>query len=242
MKNHIIVMPKKHIIRVTLICAVIIFAASFICNFHDHQVIAVLSTSMWKIEPETPKNIDDSSFGIPYPTKTVPVSEVMENGKEIPLQFAYNNPDWQRQMYKEYWHSSYGRWSYIPNRIHYAMHRIFVTYPTASVFYDFTHNLGIWDENDDFQIMSSTSTPFENMVLVVMQTKVDKIVTLGNQVVVIGRPSLNGLQVLLIPTQDLNPYDPKESILFQLVTPEGDEIDYTNDIYAVTESSQVQSN
>lgn len=166
----------------------------------------------------------------------------MENGKEIPLQFAYNNPDWQRQMYKEYWHSSYGRWSYIPNRIHYAMHRIFVTYPTASVFYDFTHNLGIWDENDDFQIMSSTSTPFENMVLVVMQTKVDKIVTLGNQVVVIGRPSLNGLQVLLIPTQDLNPYDPKESILFQLVTPEGDEIDYTNDIYAVTESSQAQSN
>jgi hypothetical protein len=239
-KNCVIVMPKKHIIRVTLICAVIIFAASIICNFHDHQAIAVLSTSMWKIEPETPKNIDDPPFELPYPTKTVSVSEVMKNGKEIPLQFAYNNPDWKRQVYKEYWHSSYGRWSYVPDRISYAMHRIFVTYPTASVFYDFTHDLGIWDESDKFQI--PTRTPFENIVLVVMQTKVDKIITLGNQVVVIGRPSLNGLQVLLIPNKDLTPYNPKESILFQLVTPEGDEIDYTNDIYAVTESSQTQSN
>ena len=211
-----------------------------ICNFHDHQVIAVLSTSMWKMEPETPQNIDDPPFEeLPYPSKMLPVNEVVKNGKEIPLQFAYNDPDWKRQAYKEYWHSSYGRWSYVPDRIHYAMHRIFVTYPTASVFYDFIHDLGIADESKEFQI--HTRTPFENMVLVVMQTKVDKIVTLGNQVVVIGRPDLDGLQVLLIPAKNLNPYNPKESILFQLVTPEGDEIDYTK-IYAETELSQTQSN
>lgn len=240
MNNRVLVVPKRHIIRITLICTAVIFAASMICNFHDHQVIAVLSTSMWKMEPETPQNIDDPPFEeLPYPSKMLPVNEVVKNGKEIPLQFAYNDPDWKRQAYKEYWHSSYGRWSYVPDRIHYAMHRIFVTYPTASVFYDFIHDLGIADESKEFQI--HTRTPFENMVLVVMQTKVDKIVTLGNQVVVIGRPDLDGLQVLLIPAKNLNPYNPKESILFQLVTPEGDEIDYTK-IYAETELSQTQSN
>lgn len=240
-KKHITVMPKKRIIRIMFVCATIIFAVSIICNFHDHQVIAVLNTSIWKIEPEKSQNIDDPPFPeLPYPSKILPVSKVMENGKEIPLQFAYNNPDWKRQAYKEYWHSSYGRWSYVPDRIHYAMHRIFVTYPTASVFYDFTHDLGIWDESDKFQIPART--PFENMVLVVMQTKVDKIVTLGNQVVVIGRPSLTGLQVLLIPSKDLMPYNSKESILFQLVSPDGDEIDNTNDIYTVTDSSQSKPN
>lgn len=241
MKNRVIVMPKKHIARIALICAVIILAVSIVNNFHDQQVIAVLSTSMWKIEPETPKNIDDPPFGqLPLPTKMVSVDEVMKSGKEIPLQFAYNNPNWERQAYKEYWHSSYGRWSYVPDRLHYAMHRIFVDYPTASAFYDFTHDLGIWDESDEFQIPHNT--PYENMVLVVMQTKIEKIMTLGNQVTVIGRPSLRGLQVLLIPNKDLAPYDPKESIVFQLVTPDGDEIDDTNEIYAVTESSQAEPN
>ena len=242
MKNRVIVMPKKHIVRIVLICAVIVLAVSILNNFRDRQVISVLSTSLWsKMEPETPKNIDDPPFGqIPLPTKMVSVGEVIKSGKEIPLQFAYNNPNWERQAYKEYWHSSYGRWSYVPDRLHYAMHRIFVDYPTASAFYDFTHDLGIWDESDQFQI--PTNTPYENMVLVVMQTKVEKIMTLRNQVVVIGRPALRGLQVLLIPNKDLTPYDPKESIVFQLVTPDGDEIDETNEIYAVTVSSRAGSN
>ena len=64
-----------------------------------------------------------------------------------------------------------------------------------------------------------------------MQTKVEKIVTLGNQVVVVGKPALTGLQVLLVPVQDLKPNISKESILFQLVTNEGDEIDNVNEIY-----------
>lgn len=64
-----------------------------------------------------------------------------------------------------------------------------------------------------------------------MQTKVDKIVTLENQVVVIGKPALTGLQVLLVPVKDLKPYNPEESILFQLVTSEGDEMDNATESY-----------
>lgn len=212
----------------------IIFTASVICNFHDQKAISVFITSMWRIEPETPQDIGDPPFGeLSYPTKVVSVSEVINSGTEIPLQFANNNLEWKRQAYKSYWHSSAGRWSYMPNRIHYAMHRIFVTYPTASVFYDFIHDLGIAEESNEFEI--PTITPYENIVLVVMKTKVEKIVTLGNQVVVIGKPSLTGLQVLLIPTRELKPYNSKESMLFQFVTNEGDEIDYANDIYVVSE-------
>lgn len=237
MKNRVIVIPKKYLVLFVFICAAIIFAASIICNFRDHQVISALSTSIWKIEPGTPQDIDDPPFGeLPYPTKMLSISEVMDNGKDIPLQFAYNNPDWKRQAYKSYWHSSFGRWSYVPDRIHFAMHRIFVTYPTASVFYDFVHDLGIDEESDDFQ--RSSRTPYENIVLVVMQTKVEKIVTLGNQVVVIGKPDLTGLQVLLIPVKDLRPYNTKESILFQLVTHEGDEIDNATESYVTDDPSQ----
>ena len=231
MKNSVIVIPKKYLILLVFICAAIILVASIICNFHDHKVISVLSTAIWKIEPETPQDIDDPPFGeLPYPTKMESVSEVIKNGKDIPLQFSYNNPNWKRQAYKSYWHSSYGRWSYVPDRIHYAMHRIFVTYPTASVFYDFIHDLGIAEENDDFQ--KTSRTPYENIVLVVMQTKVEKIVSLGNQVVVIGQPALTGLQVLLVPVKDLKPYNTNESILFQLVTSGEDEIDYDSVLYA----------
>lgn len=109
------------------------------------------------------------------------------------------------------------------------MHRIFVTYPTASVFYDFIHDLGIAGESKEFQIPALS--PYENIVLVVMQTKTEKVVTLGNQVVVSGRPSRTGLEVLLVPVRDLKPDDPKETILFQLVTGEGDEMDRTNERY-----------
>lgn len=121
-----------------------------------------------------------------------------------------------------------------PDRIHYAMHRIFVTYPTASVFYDFIHDLGIAEESNQFQI--PTRSPYENIVLVIMQTKVEKIVTLGNQVVVVGKQALTGLQVLLIPVKDLKPYNTNESILFQLVTDGGDEIDYDSESYVVNSS------
>ena len=204
---------KSHYVNIGLICAVIIFTASVVCNFHEQKVISVFSASMWRIEPATPQDIGDPPFvELPYPTKVVSVNEVINSGKEIPLQFAYNNPEWKRQAYKSYWHSSSGRWSYMPNRIHYAMHRIFVTYPTASVFYDFIHDLGVAEESNEFKI--PTRTPYENIVLVVMQTKVEKIVTLGNQVVVIGKPTLTGLQVLLIPNTELKPYNSKESILF----------------------------
>lgn len=233
MKKRVIVLSIKTLFRAIFVCAASAAALTIICYACNLPAISALSTSSWLIEPKTPQNIDDPPFyALPLPEQTVPVTEVMKNGKEIPLQFAYDDLNWKRQAYKDYWDSSVGRWSYVPSRIHYAMHRLFVTYPTASIYYDFIHDLGIAEESSSFQIPSQK--PYDNIVLVAMQTKVEKIVTLGNQVVVIGRPSLTGLQVLLIPVSDLKPNNPNESILFQLVTHEGDEIDYATETY-VTE-------
>jgi hypothetical protein len=180
------------------------------------------------LEPETPKNINDPPWHEgPLPTKNYPTSEIIKKGIEIPLDFAYSNPNWKRQSYKSYWHSSVagGRWSYVPTRISYAMHRLFTTYPTASIYYDFIHDLGIQEESNEFE--RKDDGPFDYINTVVMQGEVQKILTYGNQVLVIVKPQRSGLQVLDIPVNKIKPINEKENILFQLVTEQGDEIDHS---------------
>lgn len=179
-------------------------------------------------EPEIPKDINDPPWNNEvFPTKIYPTSEIIEKGTEIPLDFAYNNPNWKRQAYKSYWHStiSGGRWSYVPVRIHYAMHRLFTTYPTASIYYDFIHDLGIAEESNQF--IHKNNGPFDFINTVVMQSQVQKIITYGNQVLIIVKPKRNGLQVLNIPVNKIKPISKNENILFQLITEQGDEIDYS---------------
>ncbi|MEL7610375.1 MAG: hypothetical protein AAGU74_12860 [Bacillota bacterium] len=225
--------PVK-LIMVVCFVAVEVLCVAYVAR--GYEAMAAFTESVWRLEPETPQDIDDSTFVDPPPSKVLPVEVVLDEGREIPLQFAYDDPEWERQAYKAYWHSSYGRWSYVPIRIHYALHRIFATYPTASIWYDFEHDLGIAEESEAFQMPAGN--PFDTIVLVVMQTKVEKMITLGNQVVLVGRPSLTGLQVFLVPVKQIQPDNPQESILFQLVTEEGDEIDSTTLPYVSEAQSQ----
>lgn len=197
----------------------------FPSNTHEFRAAAIVNPNA-RMEPDTPIDIDDPPFSeLPYPAKVLEVKDVLKTGKSIPLKFAYNDKSWKRQAYKSYWHSSDWRWSYVPNRIHFAMHRMFVTYPTAARYFDFAYDVGIAEESDNFNIPNG-GNPYEYIVLVVMQTDVEKIVTSGNQVVVVGKPALTGLQVLLIPTKELQPFNDKDSILFQLATKDGDVFDY----------------
>ncbi len=229
MKSRMLPLRKNYGVLLLMLLAAVLIVLIIVRGVNS--VIAVSSINGWPIEPPTPQDIDDPPFHEPpLPSQQLPVSEVLEKGEDIPLQFAYNDPDWKRQAYKSYWHSSTGRWSYVPSLLHYAMHRLFVTYPTASIFYDFIHELGIAEESDSFTMPSDS--PFENIILLVMQTKVEKIVALGNQVVVVGRPSLTGLQALLIPVKELKPNDTNESILFELATSEGDAFDTATLFYA----------
>lgn len=185
------------------------------------------STRGFLIEPETPIDIDDtSSKSLPLPNNELSIKQVLENGKELSFIFIYNNPDWVRPVYKKYWHSEYGRWSYVPNRIHYAMHKVFSTYATASVYYDFIHDLGIADESKHFRKYETTS-PYDYLHIVVMNTLIEKVFTYENQIVIIGKPQRTGLQAIIIPTRNINPIKESNNILIQLVTPDGYEIDYT---------------
>lgn len=180
------------------------------------------------LEPKKPISIDSTPIpNIAQPSKMLPISEVIKNGKEIDIEWAYNDINWIRPAYKTYWHSTVdgGRWSYVPMRINYALHRIFSTYRTSSFWYSIRNQLGIYDESLSFDFKDHY--PLDYVTLIVMQSNVKRILTLGNQVVVIIEPKRTGLQVIDIPLSEIKQYNPKEPIIFQLVSPEGYEIDYS---------------
>lgn len=224
---------KEYAILLIIMFTVVttVFYNKSIINTQACRINALCQTtlsSMEGVEPKTPRDIDDPPWDREvFPTKSYTVPEVIEKGSEIPLDFAYSNLNWKRQAYKSYWHSSVsgGRWSYVPARIHFAMHKLFTTYPTASVYYDFIHDLGIAEEN--VQFMKKSDGPFDYINTVVMQAQVRKIITYGNQVVIIAKPCRSGLQVLDIPVCKIKPANIKEKLLFQLATELGDEIDYS---------------
>lgn len=218
----------------TLILSILLIRLEIIYLKNNSSVhtSANVINSGFTIEPQTPINIDDPPhYSTPLPENEISIQEVLEQGKEIPINFIYNNPDWKRPAYKDYWHSKYGRWSYVPNRIHYAMHRVFSTYATASIYYDFEHDLGIAEEVNDF-IKYESASPFDYLQIVVMNTLIEKVMTYENQIIIVGKPQRTGLQALIVPTELIQPIENTNNILIQLVTPDGYEIDYTTEVLA----------
>ncbi len=56
--------------------------------------------------------------------------------------------------------------------------------------------------------------------------EVQKLMTKGNQVVVVAKPQRYGLQILHLDKKRIRPANEDEALLFQMITPEGDEIDH----------------
>lgn len=197
------------------------------------QDVNKLIERLKRLEPDLPKDIADPPFfQSPFPLKVKPAQDIINSGRKLPYKFLLDKPDWERPAYKSYWHSSVsGRWSYVPNRLHYAQHRLFTT-PTAALsnYYDFVHNLGLSEElmNVQAQPQNADRERFIGQIMVVvMQAKIEKVLTSGNQVVIVARPQRNGVQALTVNKVDMKLDNPNEAVLFQLVTPEGDEIDYS---------------
>jgi hypothetical protein len=158
-----------------------------------------------------------------YPSQTVPIFEVIDKGKKIPFDRIKNIAEYTRPVYEEHWHSTYwgGRWSYVPMRIHYALHRLFTSYDIGiSGELNFKQNVGV-----DFPMFQNETAL--DLYIVVFQTAVSDVYTEGNQVVVVGNPKRNGVEVITIKTGDIHPADKKELLLVQLATPSGNEIDYS---------------
>lgn len=104
-----------------------------------------------------------------------------------------------------------------------ALHRIFELPVGASESGSFYAPLGLGDE--DTRMISEAFKPLSHIKtvgLLILNGRVENIVTLDRQTVVVAEPVRSGYQVILIDRDDLA----KDKTLFQLVTPDGYEIDY----------------
>jgi hypothetical protein len=186
-----------------------------------------LEKRLKKIEPPEPIQLKQLPWEAEveklYPPQTVPIFEVIDKGKKIPFDVIKNIPEYKRPVYEEHWHSTYwgGRWSYVPMRIHYALHRLFTTYDIGiSGELNFKQNVGV-----DFPMFQNETAL--DLYIVIFQTAVSDVYTKGNQVVVVGNPKRIGVEVITIKTGDKHPANKKELLLVQLATPSGHEIDYS---------------
>jgi hypothetical protein len=186
-----------------------------------------LEKRLKRLEPPEPVNMIRLPFEAEaekrYPSQTVPISEVIGKGTKIPFNLIKNTADYKRPVYEKLWHSTYGggRWSYIPTRIHYALHRLFTQYDIGlSNWYDFEHDMG-------FPVPMFQDERSLDLYIVAFQTAVNDVYTIGNQVVVVGDPKRNGVEIITIKTGDVHPANKKELLLIQLSTPSGNEMDYS---------------
>ncbi|OCA92559.1 hypothetical protein [Pseudobacillus wudalianchiensis] len=174
------------------------------------------------LEPSEPVRIDDPPWaGLSLPSHTESIRTVIKTGPRIPFKTIIDKPDYKRAAYEKYWHSTTGRWSYMPIRIHYALHRLFTNYDIGlSEWYDFEHNVGL-------SIPMFQNEKALDMYIVIFQTKVTDVYTKGNQIVVVGVPQRTGAQVITITTKNVEPINKREALLVQLATQAGQEIDYS---------------
>lgn len=155
-------------------------------------------------------------------TDVIPISEVSKEGTKIPFKVIKSEPSYIRPIYEEHWHSTYwdGRWSYIPSRIHYALHRIFPFYAIGiSAELNFQQNVGI-------TFPTTANETDLDLYIVVFQTNITDVYTKGNQVVVVGTPKRTGVEVITIKTADIHPSNKEKLLLVQLAT-NGAELDYS---------------
>lgn len=179
-------------------------------------------TRLQLLEPDKPQDIKERP--LPLPKEAFSIQDIINKGKKLTFNNLLNDPNYERPIYQKHWHSSIGRWSYLPNRIRYASHRLFADYDIGlSNWYDFEHNLGL-------EIPMKQTTPL-NLYLVTFQTEVKEIYTMGQQIIIVGIPKRQGVEVNTISLDQIAKQKAGAPLLIQLVIPDGYEIDYTVEFY-----------
>jgi hypothetical protein len=92
--------------------------------------------------------------------------------------------------------------------------------------YDFLHNLGVSDLNVE-QKGASQEERVNGIVVVVIQAKIVRVTSKDNQVVIVARPQRSGVQAITVNKLNMKLNNDDEAIIIQLVTPDGDEMDYS---------------
>ncbi|MCI3920970.1 hypothetical protein MO973_12065 [Paenibacillus sp. TRM 82003] len=188
-----------------------------------------LERRLRNLEPATPETIvrlpSELELAKHAPASPLSIPDAIARGRPIPYRIVKQDPDFVRPVYLENWHSKFARWSYVPARVHTAMHRLFPTYDIGiSAMYQLQGDLGV-----DFPTFHNETAL--DLYFIVFQTSVTGVYTHGNQVVVVGKPRRTGVQVVTATTRDIHPASRDELLLIQLATPEGDELDYAYEPY-----------
>lgn len=213
--------------RVALGICLIFVVIAF--DFHAAKAAPNEAERLRSLEPQKAVDIDEEAYSPELPVGRLSPAEILRSGSGLPIRMLLDKPEWRRQVYKSYWHSTFLRWSYVPRRVHYAQHRIFVTLPAAlSEWYDFTHELGIAEEMAGISTEEAGASQADRLgriAVVVMQAKVERVVSLGNQVIIKASPRRSGLQVFTVNRRQMKLDRPERPILFQLVSRDGEEWD-----------------
>ncbi len=197
----------------------------------------LLKERLAKLEPVSPVKIVTAD----QPARSgefLPVLTVMAEGIRVPFETIYQDRAWVRPDYQPYWHSTQGQWSSLPDRIHDSYHRLFITPGIATLWDETVHDSGIAEAAAKITLPVYDVKPENTIAIIAVQHQVTDLVVLQNQVVLLGTPARTGVQVLALNKQDLVKsvsgeilaQNNNQEYLFQMVTPDGYEVDYCNTI------------
>lgn len=191
-----------------------------------------LQQRLTKLEPASPVKIVGTG-SLPELITAQPVVTVVSEGIPVPFLAVYSDPAWVRPDYQPYWHSSTDRSLSIPDLVGNAHHRLFVTSGNKVLWDETARSIGITELAEKLKLPIDGKNPGDVVIVVTFNHQVADIFVLNNQVVLLGNPARNGLQVLALNKEDLFPANSNRpegknqgQYFFQLVTPDGYEIDW----------------
>ena len=189
--------------------------------------LTTTNTSVYSMfEPNPPKDIYENATSLTSSEKQT-LKEIVYSNNEVKYQVIYRNELWQRREYSAKWQGKYGRWSNIPELMSFAIHRLQVVQPTASIYYDFIHLTGIDDVSTKWE--NKVVTKPDDVMVVVMQAKVTAIKANGRDIVIICEPNRTGLDVINLKRNNLPQLKAGETFIYHLMTSDGEEIDFNKE-------------
>jgi hypothetical protein len=159
-------------------------------------------------------------YATPLPLPTVPLSSVIQKGKETEFRTLSDDPLYLRPVYDPVWKQAYYRgWLDLPYKNMEARHKMFAFSLGLSMNYDIFGSLGY---NPDVGVDAH-----RNINFLIYGFSVERVKVFENQVALVGKPQQTGARIISITQNHLLPegVDTKD-FLFQLSTPNGYEIDF----------------
>ena len=145
--------------------------------------------------------------------------EVLEKGKTLSYIFTYTNEEYLRPIYSDTWKQAYYQgWLYLPRKIISARHNLFIYSGNSNDIFNLEGELGFYP---------SLSIDDQNHLnIMIYNFDLEKVVQLGNQLVLSGMPTKKGVQLISIKIKDIAIQNEAQQLSIQLSTPTGLELDY----------------